>query len=1254
MGEFFTFHKLALSSKNRYLLQPTPKLMPEPNPQFPLLVDPLSEKSIAEFLRRLGVTNISSGSKTLLRLGENPFIRPHLVGMWPYLEHSLATIGNPDRILASLDRLTGNIPLAIYTFSQLAENPRLLEIMLRIFAGSQFLTEILIKNPEYLSEMFAKYEPGQPKSSQELAEKAYLAVENSGSSGLHLNALRKFQRQELFRIGVCDLLGLLDLASVTNQLTYLADGLIQVSLCMVSSQLDQSTDGFVVISLGKLGGKELNYSSDIDLLFISRSDPSVFQRLSEKLIDAIACITEGGFLYRVDMRLRPWGSVGSLVFSLNGYTRYLENHARLWEKQALLKARPVAGDEELGLTFLRQVRQSMFGASEKDLRASILEMKLQTERALRNQGKDQGEVKLGQGSIRDIEFVIQFLQLTKGLGSPSILSQNTLDALRAIQQTGLLQQDEAHILRDGYIFLRTIEHYLQLNEYRQTHQLPSQPQALESLARRLGFSMEQASEDFLASYLQQTAAIRTVFLRYLGDHSMQPVDNHAKNLLDGKTTRLDQHLQRMDPSYATIFSPVEMQLHADMAASLDREHLVAVEANPLADGLWRVTIVAFDYLGELSLICGLMFVHGLNIIGGEVFTYEQAFAKPSDQTQAFIDPRKKIVDVFTVKPERTDFNPAVWEIYKQELSELLQLMDRDQKRLARGELAKRVATVMHETATKMTPLFPIEIEINNKLSEHYTVMFIESVDTIGFLYELTNALAYSQIYISRVVIDSAGNRVRDILYVSDNKDQKIVDPKKIRELRAAIVLIKHFTHLLPHSPNPVSALLHFREFLAQLFERPDWPDELTSLERPEVLNGLARLLGMSDFLWDDFLRLQYANLFPVVKDLDALDTVKSRQQLQSELEAGLTPIHSGPQTPDENAPWIMYVNQFKDREMFRIDMRHILGHTREFSEFSSELTDLAEVIVNSTYHLTAEDLRTVYGNPLLETGQISQVAVLALGKCGGRELGFASDIELMFVYEGNGLTSGPEIISSAEFHEKTVQNFIKAIHARREGIFEIDLQLRPYGKAGSLAVSLEAFKRYFAPGGPAWAYERQALVKLRPIAGDQELGVRVARLRDDYIYTGQAYDVAAMRAMRERQLRHNVPAGTFHPKFSPGGLVDVEYLVQALQMTFGHNLPELRQTNTRDAMRHLNEAGFLSDDDYTKLRRAHTFLRWLIDSLRVVRGNAKDMAIPPADSEEFAFLARRLRFGSDLDRLKNDLALHADNIIDINTRLLKS
>ena len=222
---------------------------------------------------------------------------------------------------------------------------------------------------------------------------------------------------------------------------------------------------------------------------------------------------------------------------------------------------------------------------------------------------------------------------------------------------------------------------------------------------------------------------------------------------------------------------------------------------------------------------------------------------------------------------------------------------------------------------------------------------------------------------------------------------------------------------------------------------------------------------------------------------------------------------------------------------------------------------------------------------------------------------------------------------------------------RQEGIFQIDLRLRPYGNAGSMAVSLEGFKNYYAPEGAAWAYERQALVKLRPVTGEAKLNAELSHLRDVYAYESGPFDVTSMRAMRERQVRHLVTGGTFNAKFSPGGLVDIEYLIQGLQINHGAQDQSVRVTNLRAAMSALHGAGILSDGDYTRLHKAYTFLRWLIDSLRVVRGNSKDVTMPLFGSDEFVFLARRLRY-EDAEHLRTDLARYIADVQEINNRLL--
>jgi glutamate-ammonia-ligase adenylyltransferase len=1228
------------------------------------------DEEVKSILAPAGFADWRGAARCLLRLAPDYERWEALDQFFPHLMLALTNAAGPDRVLANLDRLVARMDDSLTFFRYLAHNPRAVEILVTLFSGSQFLTEILLRNPAYFERLVEYQRMAAPKSAEQLYAEAQEAVGPQTNPAEKLDALRRFQNWEQLRIGACDLLNLYDLPAVTRQLSNLADCLIRSCLKLAVAEVnalahtkDTPADVLTVLAMGKLGGRELNYSSDIDLLFLSNQDAVLAQKIGERLINALTRVSDEGFLYRVDMRLRPWGKVGPLVSTIEGYLAYLEHQARPWEKQALLKVRVVAGSQAVGQSFLQKTRPLLLGATYEHLRPAVFAMKLQTEDQLRQNGRSWGEVKLGEGSIRDVEFTVQLLQLAYGSKHPEILVGNTLDALARLTSFHLISVEEARILTDGYIFLRTIEHYLQMMDYRQTHSLPQDAEALAQLARRLGFRGDAPGEQFLAGYQQHVISIRTVFLRYVGSAEMSLPPDPLLSIEPAPSTppEVHRHVDRMAPSYAERFRPDEISKHALLANQLSLTNLVEVDARPQPDDHWQVTIVAYDFPGELSLICGLMFVYGLNIFSGDAFTYEPV--SPGEPRPSREESRRKIVDVFTVMPmEGRKLKEDVWARYAEDLADFLRMVRAGARREAQGALAIRVATSLQKAgllnASLAKTLYPIEIQIDNESSDQYTVMRINSLDTFGFLYEFTNALTLNHVYIARVSVDSIGNRAQDTLYVTDENGHKITNPTRQRELRTTTVLIKHFSHLLPLSPNPESALLHFGEFISEFLKRPNWTDELASLERPEVLNALARLLGVSDFLWDDFLRMQHTNLFPVVQDVDALSTSKSRSQLQSELEATLRRVHSGPQVPSDQAPWIETLNAFKDREMFRIDMRHILGHTREFWEFAGELTDLTEVVVNSVFHLCHEDLRLVYGSPCLEGPArkqiVSQMSVVGMGKFGGSEMGFASDIELMFIYAGNGQTTGPNVISTTEFYEKLVQNFVSAVRARSEGIFQIDLQLRPYGNAGSLSVSLDAFRRYFSPGGPAWAYERQALVRLRHVAGDKALSQQVTRLRDEYVYTGEGFDVTAMRAMRERQVRHLVKGGTYNPKFSPGGLVDVEYLVQGLQICHGHDLPSLRQTNTRKAMAALAEAGILSQEDYNRLRKAHTFLRWLIDSLRVVRGNAKDVTMPPENSEEMAFLARRLNFAEGPARLHSELMRYTEDVRELNTHLLTS
>ena len=1174
----------------------------------------------------------------------------------PHLKHALASAADPERSLIYLERLLEVADEALP--SALVKNPRLIESLITIFSGSHFLTEIVLRDPGNLGLLYQRKSLTHRKNAEQIDREATQVVQKP-SEAEKLDAIRRYQRAELFRIGVSDLLALYDFQTVTQQLSNLADGLVRACLDLAIQQSGVSTDGFVVIAMGKHGAEELNYSSDIDLLFVTTAAPHEKLKLGQHLIDNISRVTPEGFLYRVDMRLRPWGRDGFLVTTFEGYLQYIREHARLWEKQALLKARPVAGDITLGEKLLVAVEPQIFNHPLEEVRASVFAMKQRTEQVLQQKGRQWGEVKLGEGSIRDVEFVVQYLQLAYGNQYPDLRGRATLQILPRLARHHLLTHEEARILTDGYTLMRTIEHYLQVMHYQQTYAMPSAPESLKLLAGRLGFADSSA---LTRRYEEHRQAIRAIYLRHVGN---EPGEQVSPQVL--------RHVARLGADYVDSFSAEEIQHHAELARGINEQIPAMVDAQSLGKDTWRVTLVGYDYPGELSIICGLFFVFGFNIVDGKAFTYEPVPEAPVSMSlnrrralagtalrsrrQAGLaisepDTPRKIVDVFTVTsivPSSAD--ETIWDVYTKDLHHLLQMMRAGQRREARGELALRAGQTYQSISSKSPFLLPISIEIDNEVDERHTILRIDTPDTFGFLYEFTNALALTRTYIAQMIVQSIGSRAQDILHVTDADGNKITALEKQRELRAAVVLIKHFTHLLPQSPNPSTALLHFREFLGQLFQRPSWPDEVASIERPDVLNALARLLGVSDFLWEDFLRMQYANLFPVVKDMDALSTSKSRDQLEKELARALEDHAVGEVSyPD----WRATLNAFKDRELFRIDMRHILGFTREFDEFAVELTDLAEVTVCIALRLCDSELQAIFGDPLLADVETCRISLVALGKFGGRELGFASDIELMLVYEGSGSTNGARSVTTAEYFEQLILSVINSIQTRQEGIFHIDLQLRPYGKAGSMAVSLDSFRRYYAPDGPAWAYERQALVKLRPIAGNTELGEELCRLRDIYAYESSPFDVAAMRAMRERQIRHLVKGGTFNAKFSPGGLVDIEYLIQGLQINHGAQNPSLHSTNLREAMSQLHQAGILSNDDYTRLRKAHTFLRWLIDSLRVVRGNSKDVTLPAYGSEEFVFLARRLRYEMNIERLRDDLARYVADVQEINSRLLVS
>ncbi|HMF02092.1 MAG TPA: hypothetical protein VKK06_19530, partial [Terriglobia bacterium] len=319
------------------------------------------------------------------------------------------------------------------------------------------------------------------------------------------------------------------------------------------------------------------------------------------------------------------------------------------------------------------------------------------------------------------------------------------------------------------------------------------------------------------------------------------------------------------------------------------------------------------------------------------------------------------------------------------------------------------------------------------------------------------------------------------------------------------------------------------------------------------------------------------------------------------------------------------LNRFKDDQLFLIDAQHLLDPRATLINFSQTLTDLAEVVIDEAVNMCSEHI---------DGPTHGAFTVCGLGKFGGREMGYASDLELLFIHEDVGSGSGSNF-------ESLARRVVDCIEARDKGIFQIDLRLRPHGDAGSWSVSFDEFRRYYSSAGQALPFERQALIKLRWVAGKEELGHRVEAYRDTFTYSDAPWDRANALHLRRRQVRELVKAGEINVKYSAGGIIDIEYAVQYLQLLYGKDHPELRLPNTLQALDELYRLKIIEASEYEALHPAYLFLRNLIDALRIVRGDASDLLLPGETSEEFKALARRLGY-REKDRTRAALQLSVD------------
>lgn len=447
---------------------------------------------------------------------------------------------DPDLALNNLERLFGIVPREelLPVLRNDASRLRLLTVL----GASPFLAGILCRRPAYFRDLLGLGEIERAKSEKEMLAELSETIPADATFADLQRGLRQYKGREILRIGSRDLCALASLTEVTAELSSLAAASLEIAyrVCDALLQkdhgapvLDVAENGlarpeFTIFGMGKFGGRELNFSSDIDLIYFYSSekgetegiaDPlggrknrlhlhQYFCKLGEMITRAIGQATEDGFVFRVDLRLRPEGNSGDMANSLRSAEVYYENWGQSWERAAMIKARPVAGSILLGERLLKSLEPFVYRRYlDYGMVEDIKLMKQKIDRSLTRKREGELNLKLGRGGIREIEFFIQALQLIYAGRRPALRERNTLRALSILQEQGVIKADDYVILRDAYIFLRTVEHRIQVFQERQTHNLPERPEEMTALARRCGFVDAPAFLQVLDDYRRAVEGI---------------------------------------------------------------------------------------------------------------------------------------------------------------------------------------------------------------------------------------------------------------------------------------------------------------------------------------------------------------------------------------------------------------------------------------------------------------------------------------------------------------------------------------------------------------------------------------------------------------------------------------------------------------------------------------------------------------------------------------------------------------------------
>jgi glutamate-ammonia-ligase adenylyltransferase len=496
-------------------------------------------------------------------------------------EFLIRDLPDPESAQRFLDQLAEKYPSQS---TKLLKNDALLSDVLTLVSFSPLLATTLLQNPEYLWWLNRKRSDSTVRNKDELLESlARFSLTNSQTEANIL--LARFRRRELLRIFLSDIRRLTTIAEITEEISNLADAILENALRIARQELDNRYGSplevdakgrkkpaeFCIVSLGKLGSKELNYSSDIDLLFLYSAEGTTsgagsrgavtnreyFIKLAESITKLVGQQAGEGAAYRVDLRLRPYGRVGPLAMSVGDTVRYYTNDAGNWERQVLIRSRASAGDLRLYKRFFGAVENSVFSTDET-VENALRNVRLSKQKIDLEHKTDQGiDVKLGKGGIREIEFIAQALQLAYGGRDKWLRAAHTLISLSRLGDRKLISDGELTELFDAYEFLRHLEHILQMEHGLQTHLVPNDSAKRALIARRM---IAADSEAFERSITKHTDDVNRVFMRVFSenviDHSQAVAINaeDAAVRLESRSATGNRHPSEKTGEFETLKS----------------------------------------------------------------------------------------------------------------------------------------------------------------------------------------------------------------------------------------------------------------------------------------------------------------------------------------------------------------------------------------------------------------------------------------------------------------------------------------------------------------------------------------------------------------------------------------------------------------------------------------------------------------------------------------------------------------------------